>query len=290
MRLVGIGWQGQRWIAVERDPEIHLLTTVDEFYSDVAAWLERAKTVDQVVGSQADWELQVPVPVDAKVLCAGLNYTAHASESQMAPPAYPDVFGRWASTLAPSGAPVRVPVGEPGLDWEGELVAVLGKELTNASPDEVEAAVIGYTCFNDISARKHQLNAGQWTVGKNADGSGPMGPALVTRDEIPDPYALRIQTRLDGEVMQDAPTSDMIFSIGQIGSYISECITLRPGDVIATGTPEGVGAIRKPPKYMQPGQVVEVAIEGIGVLTTPILGPSSAVTVAGAPALGRRTS
>lgn len=274
MRLVGLSNQGATWVAVERGPLVYLLASVDDFYAEPDRWLERALEGGLPPAPEGS-EVRVLVPRDAKVLCAGLNYRAHAAESSMALPSYPDVFGRWASTLVPVGTPVPVPVGEPGLDWEGELAAVIGRELLHASAEEVEDAVIGFTCFNDISARRHQLNAGQWTVGKNADASGPIGPALVTRDEIPDPYGLRIQTRLDGAVVQEATTAQMIFRIGQIGAYVSECITLRPGDVIATGTPEGIGAVRKPPVYMQPGQVVEVEIERIGVLATPIVAGSA---------------
>ena len=268
MRLAGVRHEGATWVGVESGVEIRLLAPVDEFYADPYGWLSQA---DDVHGRlSGGWEPQVPVPRDAKVLCAGLNYRTHAQEASRDLPTHPDVFGRWASTLVPSGTPVPVPVGEAGLDWEGELAVILGRTLHRATPAEVEEAVIGYACFNDISARTHQTNAGQWTVGKNADKSGPFGPAVVTYDEIPDPYQLQIQTRLDGQVVQEAATSQMIFNIGQIGAYISECITLRPGDVIATGTPSGVGLARKPPVFMQPGQVVEVEITGIGVLTTPI--------------------
>ena len=275
MRLVGTAYEGTAWIAAERGAAIHLLASIDDFYADPVSWIARADEVGHAWPAGAGRESRVPVPRDAKVLCAGLNYRAHAAEASMDLPSYPDIFGRWASTLVPSGTPVPVPAGEPGLDWEGELAVIIGRDLYRASADEVEEAVIGYTCFNDISARRHQLNAGQWTVGKNADASGPIGPALLTRDDIPDPYMLRIQTRLDGEVVQEALTSQMIFSIGQIGSYASECITLHAGDVIATGTPEGIGAARKPPLFMHPGQVVEVEIDRIGVLATPIVASSS---------------
>lgn len=271
MRLVGTRHEGATWIAVERGPDLYLVAPVADFYADLDHWLERAERGGEVRVSDRSAPLAVPVPGDAKVFCAGLNYQAHAAEASMDLPAHPDVFGRWASTLVPSGTAVPIPVGEPGLDWEGELAVIVGRRLYNASPAEVEDAVIAYTCFNDISARRHQLNAGQWTIGKNADLSGPIGPALVTRDEIPDPYVLGIRTRVDGVTMQDALTSQMIFDIGQVGAYISQCITLNPGDVIATGTPEGIGATRKPPIFMQPGQVVEVEIDGIGTLTTPIV-------------------
>ncbi|MFC0040060.1 fumarylacetoacetate hydrolase family protein [Actinomadura rayongensis] len=282
MRLVGLLNENQTWIGAEQGDEVVLLAPVDDFYADPERWL----AADALRGAErrpaAALEFRAPVRRDAKVFCAGLNYRAHAAEADMATPDFPDVFGRWASTLVPSETPVPVPVGEPGLDWEGELAVIVGRELRNASPTEVEDAVIGFTCFNDISARTHQLNASQWTVGKNADASGPIGPVVVTRDEIPDPYALRIRTRLDGETVQDGGTAQMIFNIGQIGAYVSECVTLLPGDVIATGTPEGIGAARKPPVFMRPGQVVEVEIERIGVLRNPIVASNDRARVAAA--------
>lgn len=271
MRLVGQERDDVRWMAVERGSDLHLLAPLSDFYADVPRWLAEAVDVSRPARTDDGWLPAAPVLEGAKILCVGLNYHAHAAESAMERPAHPDVFGRWASTLVPDGTPVPVPIGEPGLDWEGELAAIVGQTLYNATPAEVEDAIIGYTVFNDISARTHQLNAGQWMVGKNADNSGPIGPAIVTRDEISNPYELRIQTRLDGEIVQDALASMMIFDIGCVGAYLSECMTLRPGDVIATGTPAGVGAARKPPVYMQPGQLVEVEIDRIGTLSTPIV-------------------
>lgn len=268
MRLIGILVGGEPWVAVETGGGAAAVAPVDEFYADVPAGLAKARAIDSPDGSP--YPAAVPVPASAKVLCAGLNYVNHAAEAKKALPAHPDVFGRWASTLVPSGAVVPLPTGEPGLDWEGELAAIIGTELRNATPAEVEAAIIGYTCLNDLTARIHQRATGQWTIGKNADRSAPIGPVLVTPDELGDPYALRLRTRVDGEIMQDGTTGDMIFRVGQIGAYASETMTLMPGDVISTGTPSGIGSVRTPPVFLQHGQVVEVEIEGIGVLSTPI--------------------
>jgi len=163
-----------------------------------------------------------------------------------------------------------VPTTEPGLDWEGELAAVVGATLKNATAEEVEASVVGYTILNDLSARLHQRATVQWAIGKNADGSAPLGPVLITPDELGDPYALRLVTRVDGETMQDGSTGDMIFRAGRIGAYASETMTLRPGDVISTGTPHGIGSTRTPPVFLTAGRTVEVEIERIGVLRTPI--------------------
>ena len=139
MRLVGVSNEGDTWVAVERDHEIHLVATVDDFYSDPATWLERARGTDGSLTTEADLEFRVPVQRDVKVLCAGLNYRAHYAESNMAPPSHPDIFGRWANTLVPSGTLVPILLGEPGQDWAGELAAILGRELRNATPGEVEA-------------------------------------------------------------------------------------------------------------------------------------------------------
>jgi 2,4-didehydro-3-deoxy-L-rhamnonate hydrolase len=270
MRLVGVLMGQQRWIAVEGTSGPKLVGQVDRFYADVPAGLALAAAIRESAEPLAHWTPCPPIPETAKVLCAGLNYAAHAEESNMAAPEHPDVFGRWASTLVSPGVAVPVPAGEPGLDWEGELAAIVGQRLRNASAEEVEAAIVGYSCFNDLSARVHQLAASQWAIGKNADKSGPIGPALVTPDEVGDPYNLRLRTRVNGALVQDTKTSNMIFTAGQIGAYASECITLQPGDVIATGTPQGVGATRKPPVFLTAGHVVEVEIERIGVLVNPI--------------------
>ena len=276
MRLTGVEFEGSVWVAVLHGSDVRLVAQVDVFYRDVDRYLAEARADLAGLASLTSVAYRPPVPATAKVLCAGLNYRAHAAEANQALPAHPDIFGRWASTLVSSGTAVPIPKGEDGLDWEGELAVVVGSVLHHASPEEVQASIVGYTCFNDLSARTHQLNAGQWTIGKNADKSGPIGPALVTPDEIGDPYQLRIRTLVDGVVMQDAMTSQMLFTIGQIGAYASDCMTLHPGDVIATGTPEGIGLTRTPPVLLQPGQVVEVEIDRIGTLTTPIVAGASA--------------
>jgi 2,4-diketo-3-deoxy-L-fuconate hydrolase len=214
------------------------------------------------------------VPPSARVLCIGLNYRAHAAEGGFEPPAHPTVFGRWTASLSVSGTPVPVPSGEPGLDWEGEVAAVVGAPLADADEDEARQAVLGYAAFNDITARTAQKLTSQWTLGKNADRSGPMGP-IVTADEAGSPEdGWRVVTRVNGEVMQDGDTRDMIFTVPRLLSHLSATLTLHPGDVIATGTPEGVGYVRTPPRFLTPGDVVEVEIGPLGVIRTPVTGPS----------------
>jgi 2-keto-4-pentenoate hydratase/2-oxohepta-3-ene-1,7-dioic acid hydratase in catechol pathway len=268
MRLVGILVDGRPSIGVEIGTAIAVVSGVDDFYADVERGLGIARSA--TIAGAAEFERSVPVPATAKVLCAGLNYVNHAAESKKELPTHPDVFGRWASTLVPGGVTVPLPSNEPGLDWEGELAAVIGVTLKDATPEEVEAGILGYTCLNDLSARLHQRATGQWTIGKNADLSAPMGPVIVTRDELPEPYGLRLETRVNGETMQSTITGEMIFRIGQIGAYASETMTLRPGDVISTGTPQGIGSARRPAIFLTTGDVVEVEIESIGVLSTPI--------------------
>ncbi len=163
-----------------------------------------------------------------------------------------------------------MPPGEDGLDFEAELAVVIGREMRAVDEADAMAGVLGYTCFNDISARRFQRATSQWALGKNADDSGPIGPCIVTADELGDPMGLRIRSRLNGETMQDGTTDQMIFGIAETIAYITQALTLCPGDVIATGTPAGVGSRREPPLLMHAGDTIEVDIEGIGVLTTHI--------------------
>ncbi|MET9214626.1 MULTISPECIES: fumarylacetoacetate hydrolase family protein [unclassified Nocardia] len=186
-------------------------------------------------------------------------------------PEYPTIFGRWTASLSVDTDPVAVPAGELGLDWEGEVAAYLGDEFAGGGADAARAAVLGYSTFNDLTARRAQKLTSQWTLGKNVDRSGPLGP-LITADEVGDlREGLRIRTRVNGAVMQDASTADMIFDVGQLVSFLGGVFTLAPGDVIATGTPEGVGYTRKPPRLLGGGDVVEVEVDRLGVLRTPVV-------------------
>ena len=212
-----------------------------------------------------------PLPDTARVLCAGLNYRGHARETQFKVPEQPDIFARWRSTLSVNGQSIPIPPRDDHFDWEGELAVVVGEELRDVTPEVAKAGFLGYACFNDLTARKFQMATERWTLGKNADGSGPLGPWIVTVDEIPDPDRLRIQTRVNGSTVQDDNTSNLIFSSAEIAAYASGAMTLKPGDLIATGTPEGVGAARKPPMFLHHGDTVEVEIERIGRMANPIV-------------------
>ena len=238
-------------------------------------WVDPARAISRSIEKGLDLtelSLVPPVPAAARVLCVGLNYPAHVAEGTFQRPTHPSVFGRWTRSLTVSGTPAPVPAGELGLDWEGELVAVVGQTLKNVSAAEALQAVFGYAAFNDLTARQTQHRTTQWTVGKNADQSGPMSEN-VTADEVGDPRdGLRILTCVNGEIMQDGNTADMIFSVGDILAYLSETMTLYPGDLVVTGTPNGVGYTRKPPRLLQPGDEVTVEIERVGSIRTPIVG------------------
>jgi 2,4-diketo-3-deoxy-L-fuconate hydrolase len=245
------------------------LGSVEQFWVDPARAISRSaeKGLDL-----AELSLVPPVPAAARILCVGLNYPAHVAEGTFQRPTHPSVFGRWTRSLTVSGTPAPVPSGEQGLDWEGELVAVVGQTLKNVSALEALQAVFGYAAFNDLTARQTQHRTTQWTVGKNADQSGPMSE-IVTADEVGDPRdGLRIITCVNGEIMQDGNTADMIFSVGDILAYLSETMTLYPGDLVVTGTPNGVGYTRRPPRLLQPGDEVTVEIERVGSIRTPIVG------------------
>src|ERR1700728_2343323 len=212
-----------------------------------------------------------PVPVPPKILCVGLNYDDHLEESGLKKPAYPEIFARFATSLIAHQEPIRRPRESIALDYEAELAVVIGKPGRRISQEQALDHVAGYSLFNDATVRDFQLRTPQWTIGKNFDGTGSFGPWLVTPDALP-PGArgLRIQGRLNGRVMQDTSTDKLIFGVGALIEMISVAISLEPGHVIITGTPGGVGAARKPPVYMQPGDVFEVEIEGIGILSNPI--------------------
>jgi acylpyruvate hydrolase len=213
-----------------------------------------------------------PLVAPSKIICIGLNYSAHAAEGGVQTPTYPSVFVRFNSTLIGHRAPLLRPRESVQLDYEVELVAVIGRAGRRISKQAALSHVIGYSVFNDASIRDYQKRTPQWTVGKNFDGTGAFGPFLVTHDEVPSgAKGLRLQTRLNGKTLQDATTADLIFDVATLISLLSEACTLQPGDLLVTGTPSGVGFTRKPPLFMKAGDVCEVEVEGLGTLVNPVV-------------------
>ena len=211
------------------------------------------------------------VPRPPKIICLGLNYADHAKEGGHARPEYPSFFMRGATSQIGHNEPIVRPKASTKLDYEAELAVIIGSRARHLSKANALSCVAGYACYNDGSVRDYQRKTNQWTIGKNFDATGGFGPFLVTADELPAGAAgLRIQSRLNGKVMQDANTKDFLFDVVESLCIITECLTLEPGDVIITGTPAGVGYARTPPVWMAPGDVCEIDIEGVGVLSNPV--------------------
>jgi 2-keto-4-pentenoate hydratase/2-oxohepta-3-ene-1,7-dioic acid hydratase in catechol pathway len=213
------------------------------------------------------------VPEPGKIVCLGLNYFDHAKEGGRDKPEYPWFFFRGKSSLIGHGQPALRPKVSTRFDYEAELAVVIGRTVPrHVSRADALGYVFGYTCFNDMSVRDFQKRTPQWTIGKNFDATGGFGPVLVTADELaPGATGLRIQSRLNGRVMQDADTSDMIFPVDETIELLAACMTLEPGDVIVMGTPAGVGQARTPPVWMQAGDTIEIEVERIGVLRNPVI-------------------
>jgi 2,4-didehydro-3-deoxy-L-rhamnonate hydrolase len=208
--------------------------------------------------------------IPRNIICVGLNYKDHALEGGRELPSQPMLFAKWASCLIGSGEPIVLPPDTQEVDYEAELAVVIGRQCKSVSTEDALDFVMGYTCMNDVSARDFQRADKQFTRAKSQDTFGPLGPYLVTPDEIDDPQALSIRCILNGQVMQDASTSKMIFSVRELIAFISRGITLMPGDVIATGTPNGVGFARKPPVFLRAGDEISVEINNVGTLTNRV--------------------
>lgn len=213
------------------------------------------------------------IPRPGKIICLGLNYAEHAAEGGREKPDYPNFFMRSATTLIGHGAAIPRPRVSEQLDFEAELAAIIGRRVPrHVAKADALSYVAGYACFNDVSVRDYQRRTPQWTIGKNFDGTGPFGPAFVTADELPQgATGLKIESRLNGKVMQSANTRDMIFPVDETIMLLSECMTLEPGDVLVMGTPAGVGFARTPPVWMKAGDTIEVEIEGVGLLSNPVV-------------------
>ena len=275
MRIVGIRRDGGVQVAALSDDgtQVTVVAGLEDFWADAAGHLSRVATGETLPAD--DVEFVPPVLPGARVVCIGLNYLKHVAEGsfrdQEIPP-YPTLFARWTASLTVGGAEVPVPSNEDGLDWEGEVMAYVGETLVDATPDEALAAVVGYSTFNDLTSRRAQKLTSQWILGKNGDRSGPLGP-LVPAAEVGDLRdGLRVRTRVNGEVVQDGSTDEMVYPVGDTLSLISRTFTVRPGDLLATGTPSGVGYARTPAWLLQPGDVVEVEVERLGVLRNTVVG------------------
>jgi acylpyruvate hydrolase len=244
-----------------------LVSLGGEAFTTAARSLADAPTLDA-----GKIEYCPPLPAPPKIICLGLNYADHAAEGGFKPPEYPTIFARFASSLIGHATPLIRPRVSTQFDYEGELVAVIGRGGRHIPRETALNHICAYSIFNDASVRDFQLKTPQWTVGKNFDGTGAFGPTLVTADELP-PGAtgLKLQTRLNGTVLQSASTTQMIFDVATTIALITEALTLVPGDILVMGTPSGIGLARKPPLFMKAGDVCEVEIEGLGILRNPIV-------------------
>lgn len=270
--------------AVQGDVAVDLTSADSAIGHDLATviplWLDDADRVRALVGKGAQVPTSeiapaLPVANPRKVVCLGLNYVEHAKEGGYDIPDYPALFLRVNTSLVAADAPIVLPNASETLDYEAELMVVIGKGGRHIAEADALDHVFGYTIFNDGSVRTYQRKTHQWTAGKNFDRTGAIGPVVVTPDEVPaGASGLRIQSRLNGNVMQDSNTANMMFPVAKTIAIVSEIMTLEPGDLIAYGTPPGVGHARKPPVWMKDGDTVEIEIEGIGICRNPIVAES----------------
>jgi len=267
-------WQGEYVDVNEADPEVPASVRDLLGLSPAAqrrAWEALPRGTVRHDPSKAT--LLAPVHDARKIICLGLNYRDHAAESGMEIPSEPILFSKYPTALVGHQAAIVLPEVSQQVDYEAELVIVVGRGGRQIPRERAMEHVAGYAVVHDVSARDWQLNkpGKQWMAGKTFDTFAPVGPALVTADEVPDPHALGIRLRLNGRTMQDSSTSQLIFRVDEVIAYLSRIFTLEPGDLIFTGTPPGVGMARKPPVWLKPGDVVEVEIDGLGVLRNPVV-------------------
>lgn len=273
MRLISYQHEGRPGYGIWTDRGIIGLSSRLPGYPDLRAVLaagalpELSAFIDEREDLDlSEVELLPPIVEPKKILCVGINYHAHRIETGRDETPHPTYFTRWADTLVGHGGALIRPQASTRFDYEGELAVVMAKPARHVKEQDALQYVAGYACFNDASVRDWQRHTSQFTPGKNFPGTGGFGPALVTTEELPDPQALSIQTRLNGQVVQESHTERMIFGVARLIAYASTFTLLNPGDVIATGTPSGVGDKREPPLYLKAGDVVEVELSGVGVL------------------------
>lgn len=235
----------------------------------VERWLQRPPSSE--LPDMAEIKLRAPMARPPKIICIGLNYRDHAEEGKMTIPDVPTVFCKFATSIIGPGDPIVLPKNSAKPDYEAEFVVVIGKRGRHIPEEKWRDYVFGYSILNDVSARDFQMATTQWTMGKTFDTFAPFGPEIVTADEVEDPHNLAISLTLNGEVMQNSNTGNMIFKTPRLIAFLSSVFTLEPGDIISTGTPAGVGFARKPPRWLRPGDEVTVRVQGLGELTNPVV-------------------
>ena len=248
------------------------LTKARQIHDSLAKSAARAETLPRgSVLQRDDVVIGPPVPRPGKIICIGLNYKDHAAESNMPVPKSPISFSKYVTSVIGPDRPIRLPAVSQQVDYEAEMAIVIGRRAKHVPVERAFDYVLGYMNLNDVSARDLQFADGQWQRGKACDTFAPMGPFIVTREAAGDPHALRIRCRVNGQTLQDSSTNQLVFGVDALVSFLSQTVTLEPGDVIATGTPPGVGFARKPPIFLKRGDVVEIEVEGLGVLRNPVV-------------------
>jgi 2-keto-4-pentenoate hydratase/2-oxohepta-3-ene-1,7-dioic acid hydratase in catechol pathway len=286
MKIATFSVQSEQHIGLVQDDQIISLTALcpEEFPACMKKFIERGselrsraeQLIEQRVNNDAIFKLSEvkilpPIAKPDKIICVGLNYFDHCKETGMEPPASPVIFSKYSNAITGHNDPIEIPISSIEVDFEAELAFVIGKEAKRVSEEEADDYVFGYTIMNDISARDLQFQDGQWSRGKTADTFAPFGPVIVTKDEVGDPHNLAISLELNGEIMQDSNTSNLIFTVPKIISFLSQSMTLMPGDLIATGTPPGVGMGRNPKIWLKNGDRMNVSIEKIGTLSNHVI-------------------
>ncbi|PHD77682.1 FAA hydrolase family protein [Bacillus sp. AFS043905] len=286
MKIATFSVQSEQHIGLVQDDQIISLTALcpEEFPACMKKFIERSselrtraeQLIEQRINEDAifktsDVKILPPIAKPDKIICVGLNYFDHCKETGMEPPASPVIFSKYSNAITGHNDPIEIPINSTEVDFEAELAFVIGKEAKRVSEEEADDYVFGYTIMNDISARDLQFQDGQWSRGKTADTFAPFGPVIVTKDEVGDPHNLAISLELNGEIMQDSNTSNLIFTVPKIISFLSQSMTLMPGDLIATGTPPGVGMGRNPKIWLKNGDRMNVSIEKIGTLSNHVI-------------------
>jgi acylpyruvate hydrolase len=285
MRLVTFALEDDSRLGILLDDRVLDLAATDNapYFSSMASFLDAgdpAFSHAQLLTSAPDTatthpltnvRLLAPVPRPGKIIAVGLNYRLHTQESQFELPTSPVIFAKFPNSITGPDAPIVLPADDPQADYEAELAVVIGKRGRNIAEADALSHLAGYMPLNDVSARRWQFDDKQWVRGKSPDTFCPIGPWLTTRDSVPDPHSLRISCRVNGETLQDSNTSYLIFNIPTLIAFLSKSMTLDPGDIIATGTPEGVGFFRDPKILLKSGDVVEVDIEGLGILRNTVV-------------------